>query len=699
MRNNISPGVWITGLVPALVYGAAEAVLAFVLTWSYLRFIILTFLFWAAVGVCASIAFGAKRGLVRLLRGPKAVPPDARDEDLSDLLSFNLVFVVFVHEALAFFRIMPGSATDRGRLIAFAILGILALVSYRILRARWKRARTSRQILDEGMFLSVAAVGLRVVPFRLLSPEFSFDRWTTNALVQMMFLAVLFLFFLVPFGRTRRARALGVTVSALLIVGAVSGSLLLKDSLEIGASESRIKTPQVRASGPDIVILMLDTARAADMSLYGFEKPTTPRLVELAKDSVLFRNAISVTNWTVPSHASLFTGLVPSVHGSNYLRGNEEVVYPLETGFPTLAALLRESGYSSAAVVANSYYISPRFGLTRGFSYVWAGDVRDKFFSLPILIERLAGQEPRTDLFKRMGVRSVNTADVIRSRVFRWLDRRRHSPVFVFANFMEPHGIESLPRRWIPSFAARPAPLWPRRNPATGSVETSEAGRAAVRSWYDEELAYLDFEIGGLIDDLTRRRLYENTLIVVTSDHGELLGEHQELGHGMSLAEEILRVPLLVKYPGGRRRGEVRDAPVQTIDLFAEILAQAGVETPAGVQGREFDKITHAIAAEAKRVPYLAARWPKRFGADAFCIYSRTLPGFKIVSYSDGRAEIYDLRADPGEAKPVDDAALRARLEEEAREYRARMDPLRNPRPDSADAGRLKRLRSLGYIR
>jgi len=699
MRNNLSLAIRIAGIVPALAFGVAEAILAIVLTWSYPRFIILTLLFWIAVGVSALIAFGAKWMFIRFGRGLRTSPQDPENDDLPDLLSFSLLFVVFVHEALALFRVIPGPATDRSRLLALAVLGILSFIFYRTLRTRWRRAAPRRVIYGEFAFLVAAAAGLRVVLFRLISPEFPFDRWRANLLVQAAFLIGLFVLFLVPFGRDRRRRVMTITVAGLVAFGAIAGFLPLKNALEIGASERRSTGSGGGAAGPNIVLLMLDTARAADMSLYGFDKPTTPRLVELAKDSVLFRSALSVTNWTVPAHASLFTGLVPSVHGSNYLQGDEEVVYPLETRFPTLAGLLRDRGYATAAVVANSYYVSPLFGLTRGFSYVWAGDVRDNFFALPILIERLAGQESRTDLFKKLGVRAVNTADVINDRTSRWLDRRRSSPVFLFANYMEPHGVESLPRSWELSFAARPAAACPRRRQDSGTIAMSEETRTAVRGWYDEEMAYLDHKIGSLVDDLKRRGLYEGSMIMITSDHGELLGEHQEIGHGTWLYEELLRVPLLVKYPGGRFRGEVRDAPVQTVDLFAEILARAGLESPEGIQGQAFDRMTHPIVAESKRVPYLAAQWPGRYGADALCLYSRKAPGFKLIVYADGRTELYDLRADPGETRPVVDPAVLATVEEEVREYKEAIGPLKNLRPESADAERLKKMRSLGYIR
>jgi arylsulfatase A-like enzyme len=442
---------------------------------------------------------------------------------------------------------------------------------------------------------------------------------------------------------------------------------------------------------PNVILIVMDTTRADHMSVYGYEKDTTPYLRKFGEEAVRFDRAYATSTWTLSSHASLFTGLLPVTHQATQenLRLDDEL--------HTLAELLADVGYETVSFSNNSW-ISSFTQLAQGFERVDA------------MWRRGAG-ESRKD-----GRHPTNRA------VLEWLESRdTKRPYFLFVNYMEPHWPYVAPlahrERFVPAGtkpevvkrSGFPAIRWylQRRPPAP------EVLRARV-ALYDAEIAHLDETLGDLLDGLRSRGDLDASLVILTSDHGENLGEHGHQGHSFTLYDSTLRIPLLIRKPGGKPGGRVRRDPVQLTDVFATVAAAAGIrQLDARVTGVDllagFAPEGRAIVAEYYHPHTFLGRFPRTPSA------RRTLAPFerrirsirvghdKLIWASDGRHELYQTFRDPGETDnligrdPQRARALEARLEEIvdglAREIEQPQPPL-----SEMDADTLADLRALGYL-
>jgi len=426
-----------------------------------------------------------------------------------------------------------------------------------------------------------------------------------------------------------------------------------------------------KAPPPDVLLVTLDTTRVDHLSAYGYERDTTPSLSRLAADGVTYTRAYSVASWTLPSHASLFTGKYPSSHGAGH---DPEGALVLSAGFEgvsdeerekyrifrargvgrdeqTLAELLRSAGYRSAGVVGGPW-LKRVFGLSRGFEQ-WDED----------------------DITGAGGRRANEVSD----RATAWLDALpADAPFLLFLNYFDAH-MPYQPPRWL----------------LRGYLDDPLAARGADRdatlrrASYDAEILYADMNFGRVIDRLKSLGRYDETLIVVTADHGELLGEHSLYGHPARLYEELTRIPLIVKFPTRRDSGARNDAPIQLVDLFALILDQAGVETPPGIQGQLPGRITHPIFTEES---------PAFAGDEALrALYEGSE---KLLWGSGGTRELYDLASDPQEQRdlarerPARVAALEAALQRRVATLPA---PSAFEAAGAVDRETQQALRALGY--
>ncbi len=396
----------------------------------------------------------------------------------------------------------------------------------------------------------------------------------------------------------------------------------------------------LRVDGP-IVLVSVDTLRADRLPAYGYEGVETPAIDRFVADGVLFERAYSHSPQTLPAHVSMFTGLLPVEHGVRDNLGF--AVGPEQTLLPELLAPL---GYRSAGVVS-SYVLRKEVGLARGFA---------------IYDDRLPQAPPSASSaqVQRDGSESLQVAE-------RWLDENAVSgaPVFLFLHLYEPHTPYAPPARF-----ARYEP-------------------------YDGEIAYADEIVGRLFDYLRGRGLYHDALIVLLSDHGEGLGDHGEQEHGVFLYDETIRVPLVVKLPGGREAGRRVSAPVQHIDLLPTLLDLTGAPGRERLQGRSLRPLlTGDDGGWQERHLYAEALYPRyHFGWSE--LYAVTTARHRYIQAP--REELYDLISDPDERENL--AARRART---VRDLRTALDdlrgtgPLQTPAAMSDDA--LRRLRSLGYL-
>lgn len=342
------------------------------------------------------------------------------------------------------------------------------------------------------------------------------------------------------------------------------------------------------ASSPSVILVVVDTLRADCVGTSpGRPRSLTPNLDRLAESSVVYTNALSTAPWTLPSHASLFTGLYPEMHGVNW--GH----YALDDRWPVLSGLLKSKGYSTFAI-SNNWLLSRENGFARGFdTYIeTATDPALKSWRLALqcgVLRSLAGG---------MGL-APEVAEDAGSAWTNWLVGRRlarqdssEGPLFLFINYFEPHD----PYRPPPQFALRKLTSEDRKasrhlDQREQSLAAHACGRRGVYSpdqielmkrLYDAEVVYQDHMIGELLGTLKAAELFDNSWLVVMSDHGELFGEWDMVYHTASSHYQLLHIPLIVRPPGGTD-GRRLEAPVQPVDIFVTLLEEAGVAVPSSV--------------------------------------------------------------------------------------------------------------------
>ena len=366
-------------------------------------------------------------------------------------------------------------------------------------------------------------------------------------------------------------------------------SLLLATGVAL-AMTSGCERPAAPSRRAPVVLISIDTLRADHLPAYGYRGVTTPAIDALARDSILFENAYAQAPLTLPSHATLLTGLLPTQHG---VRDN--VGFRLSADHRTIAAELRDRGYATGAAVS-TFALRRDRGLAAGF------DLYDDDFGPGSLDERSGGETAR--------------------KLEDFAQAHANEPLFLFLHLYEPHTPYAPPEPFRSSYASRP---------------------------YDGEIAAADAAIGGFIADLKRRGLYERALVVLVSDHGEGLGDHGEDEHGVFLYRETLRVPLLVKLPGRRHAGQRVAAPVGLFDVFPTIAEAAGVPAAAGRPGLALERVASASAPASRRI-YSETLYPRlQLGwSDLAALTDNRW------SYIEApRPELYDLVADPGEKRDL----------------------------------------------
>ncbi|MEO8198176.1 MAG: sulfatase [Thermoanaerobaculia bacterium] len=417
------------------------------------------------------------------------------------------------------------------------------------------------------------------------------------------------------------------------------------------------ETAKVR---PNVILVVIDTVRADHLSAYGYARPTSPTLAQLGAEGTLYEHAVSAAPWTLPSHASLFTGLPVRDHGTD---GNH---WTLEARFDTLAEKLQRAGYRTAGF-SNNVWTNDVSGLKQGF---------DQFEELWHGQTTRGANTPHDDPDLDMGAARTN------ERILAFvdgLDRKR--PFFVFANYFEPH-MPYRPTRpfdddFLPQNASASAVTTlrsffsPREYAYILGLPTAriaEPELAILTSLYDGEIAYVDATLGKLFGALRERRRLDDTIVVVTSDHGEHLGEHHLLEHKFSIYEPLLHVPLIVRAPGRAAAGARIATPVAMTDLFGTILAWTGVD-----RGSTRVLPLRDVPGVAPVPIFSELEFPGIF----LEVMRRTFPGwdtrrfersltavrrgsYKLIAGSNGSAELFDLASDPSEEHDL--AAVRPKL-------------------------------------
>ncbi|HUU29748.1 MAG TPA: sulfatase-like hydrolase/transferase [archaeon] len=327
------------------------------------------------------------------------------------------------------------------------------------------------------------------------------------------------------------------------------------------STASRVEGPL-----PNILLIVLDAARADHFSCYGYHRETTPNIDRLAAEGLRFSRAVSSSSWTLPAHATLFTGLLPSEHGT-HMQHNW-----LAESIPTLAQLLKTRGYRTAGF-SNNPYIGSTNNLAKGFEIVesvWADSA--------VITQRKPHNTEHTNKLVR---RFLEKGD------------SQEAPFFVFINYMDVHNPYDPPEPYRSLYLKEGQQVSTRIDSVNhdqnlvnkGPIQLSAGDSEILCALYDGALNYLDAKIQELLDCLKQRGLYENTLVVVTSDHGEVFGSYGLLGHRVFLYRPLVHIPLIIRHKRLTGPPETREALVSIGDIFYTIVRLVGMEGRAAPTG------------------------------------------------------------------------------------------------------------------
>src|SRR5712691_6513347 len=443
-------------------------------------------------------------------------------------------------------------------------------------------------------------------------------------------------------------RRIALSLIALVAVGAGAlGWYVLRPERSLtGAALGRLRLGVTRAN-LNLVVVTLDTTRADRLGAYGYTGAQTPTIDRLARDGVLFEQAITSAPLTLPAHSTLFTGRFPPAHGARDNGG-----FYLESSQLTLAEVLRERHVRTGAFVA-AYVLDGKWGLNQGFdTYV--------------------------DDFDLSRYRAISLGDIQRpanevmDSTLKWLDEARSSRFFAWVHLYDPHTPYEAPEPYRSRFPGRP---------------------------YDAEIAFADAQLGRLIDYLGVHDLLDRTVIAVIGDHGESLGDHGEQSHGFFIYESVIRVPLIIRAPYSGKQGRRVADPVRSADVMPTALDLLGVPVPSTVEGRSFVPLMTGDATDLGLETYTEATYPlHHFGwSDLRALRSGR---FKLIAAP--RPELYDLQNDPDEARNIfterralgDQMLARLQaLERAMKSEGVKAEPTLDVDPDARE-----RLAALGYV-
>lgn len=397
----------------------------------------------------------------------------------------------------------------------------------------------------------------------------------------------------------------------------------------------------------NVVLITMDTTRADRMGFLGSNRGLTSRLDALAQQSTVFTRAYAQAPVTTDSHATILSGTYPQFHKVN------DAGVPLAKDVPFAPAIFRAHGYQTAAFVG-AVILDPKAGGAPGFDRGF--DTYDAGFH-----DRGPNQS-RYDSIERRG-------DQVVAHALAWLSKHQTRPFFLWVHLYDPHAPYDPPEPYRSRYASDP---------------------------YDGEIAFMDAAIGTLLDGLIAAHVYDNSIIAVMADHGEALGEHGELGHGVFLYATTIHVPLLLKLPGNS--GKRLDTRVGLVDVVPTLLESAAIPAPASIQGKSMLPLIRAGGKEAgDRNTYAETDYPSRaFGWSSL----RATRSGKYLFVEGPRRELYDEQGDPGEQHDLSSTAtaVAGTLQEQLDQFRSKTSSSRTGPKANIDRGAEEKLRALGYV-
>jgi arylsulfatase A-like enzyme len=492
-------------------------------------------------------------------------------------------------------------------------------------------------------------------------------------------------------GATKRLVLAGATAAAFLVsMPFMNHTADPVRGVSVRDSGTRLpaQVPPSTASRPNLVLIVLDTVRADHMSCYGYSRQTTPEIDAFAADARLYANVLSPGSWTLPSHASMFTGLPGSAHGCNWMH-----VY-LDDRFETLAERLQAAGYQTVGLSSNPILSRSR-NFHQGFDTYWTT------------------------------YNYANSLEV-NERLGRWFEETRQPdrPFFIFLNYIDAHS-PYVPASHLLEWSSEDvAEKWKHKNQNRVMIDhmltrldrLSAEEIAELEALYDGEIAAADKVVGEFLAFLRDNNLYDNTVIVVTSDHGEHFGEHHMMFHHYSLYEPLVRVPLIIRFPSQFEPG-IEEMLVQSHDVFPTALELAGVAFECrpehncrSLVGTDRAKERLAVAEYLAPAASHLVRVKQQRPRGDYTMFLRRIRAMqigrmKLIQYYPGSAELFDLGKDPLETVDLssDNTSATTQLRSQLESWLGSFEHYQPLPPESGeerplDEDEIKAMRGLGYM-
>jgi arylsulfatase A-like enzyme/Tfp pilus assembly protein PilF len=446
-------------------------------------------------------------------------------------------------------------------------------------------------------------------------------------------------------------------IVALFLVAVATGIywLLLRPAKEKGSVQMTSKyfqslSEQIDIEHMNIIMFTIDTLRADHLECYGYQGVETPQINRMAEEGILFQYNIVATPLTLPSHSSIMTGTYPLYHG---VRDNGG--FYLDESQTTFAEEMKNQGYATAAFVA-AFVLDSKWGLDQGFDYYYDNFDLTKYKTVSL------------DSVQRRG-------DEVLTEAYRWLGENRQQKFFAWIHLYDPHTPYDPPEPYKSQYGGKRYRL------------------------YDGEIAYVDQLMGEFRAYMEENGLWEKTLIILTADHGESLGEHEESAHGFFLYDSDVRVPLIVRFPGGKLAGKNITNQVRSIDIMPTVLNAVGGNIPESVQGESFLPLMLGQKEETERIAYSETYWPRyHYGWSELKFVRKGQ--YKFIDAP--RPELYDVYDNPGETEDLVNQraslAIEMKRELDAMIAQYSREGVEDLEPQKIDDDSLIKLQALGYI-
>lgn len=573
-------------------------------------------------------------------------------------IAYNLL-VLFIYISLiyGFYRLMRWTEDDRHRFSIFGgiqfFLALIGIISNYAIRLYNQQRLNISSSLGVVLFF-IAAAFLSLLLYLLLknifkkyeAPKF-FARWI------WIEIALSVIFVIIAFAYT--------------IIHIPQGYILLPSSF----SKETISIKKLNC-----LFILIDDLRYDHLSCYEYYRKTSPHIDSLAAQGILFQQAITSSSHTSSSMSSIFTSLFPLAHGA---RASSQIVYGLSQKQHTLATILADNGYLTAAFVANNPYVKLT-GLDRGFETYYDGNIFSKIPAYSLFYGRIV---------RKFLIRDVR-AEHLNRQAINWLKRNYKHPFFLYIHYMDVH-FPRLPYKKYIHLLEEQSKLDISKFKGFPFEEKEDREELySIISRYDGDIRYVDEYIGELLDYLKTLHLSQNTLIILAADHGEEFFDHNTLGHGAHLYDELIKVPLILYVPAKIGQPLIVSQQVRTVDIMPTIMELLNIPASSQTQGKSLLPLIEGAIDEEERYAY--------GGHGEFV---RTLQWKLIYNRDTESYELFNLQADPEEQvnlidlKPEIAAHLKVRLLNHSKEcMKLRLKPSETALTEEVK----KRLKTLGYI-